>query len=51
MRGVPGSGKSTKAKQLAGIKGLVYSTDDFFMKNGDYVYDPSKIGEYHDKNL
>jgi adenylate kinase family enzyme len=51
MRGVPGSGKSTKAKQLAGIKGLIYSTDDFFMKNGDYVYDPSKIGEYHDRNL
>lgn len=34
MRGVPGSGKSTKAKKLAGTSGIVYSTDDFFMKNG-----------------
>ena len=31
MRGVPGSGKSTKAKLLAGNKGVVYSTDDFFI--------------------
>jgi NEDD4-binding protein 2 len=51
MRGVPGSGKSTKAKKLAGTDGLIYSTDDFFMKNGEYVYDVKSIGEYHDRNL
>jgi adenylate kinase family enzyme len=51
MRGVPGSGKSTKAKKLAGTSGVVYSTDDFFMKNGEYVYDVKMIVEYHEKNL
>lgn len=31
MRGVPGSGKSYKAKKLAEAgSGVVYSTDDFF---------------------
>jgi adenylate kinase family enzyme len=47
MRGVPGSGKSTKAKKLAGSNGVIYSTDDFFMKNGEYVYDVKFIGDYH----
>jgi NEDD4-binding protein 2 len=51
MRGVPGSGKSTKAKKLAGTNGVIYSTDDFFMKNGEYVYDVKCIGEYHEKNI
>lgn len=51
MRGMPGSGKSTLAKKLAGQGGVVYSTDDFFMKNGQYVYDAKMIGEYHNKNL
>jgi NEDD4-binding protein 2 len=51
MRGMPGSGKSTLAKKLAGQGGVIYSTDDFFMKNGQYVYDPKMIGEYHNKNL
>lgn len=44
MRGLPGSGKSTKAKKIAGSQGVVYSTDDFFMVKGQYVYDGSKIG-------
>ncbi len=51
MRGVPGSGKSTKAKKLAGQNGVVFSTDDFFIKNGQYVYDPKFIGENHEKNI
>lgn len=51
MRGLPGSGKSTKAKILAGPQGLIFSTDDFFMVNGHYVYDPKMIGDYHKKNL
>lgn len=49
MRGLPGSGKSTKAKKL-GIGGVVYSTDDFFDVNGQYVFDPTKLKEYHEKN-
>ena len=50
MRGLPGSGKSTKAKKIAGQIGVVFSTDDFFMVNGQYKYDPKMIGEYHQKN-
>ena len=51
MRGLPGSGKSTKAKKIAGHFGIVYSTDDFYMVNGEYKYDPKMIGEYHEKNF
>jgi predicted kinase len=35
MVGVPGSGKSTKAKQLVG-KGIIHSTDDVIELMGDY---------------
>lgn len=51
MRGVPGSGKSTQAKKIAGEKGVIYSTDDFFMVKGQYVYDVKMIGKYHEKNF
>lgn len=44
MRGLPGSGKSTLAKQIGG---MIFSTDDFFMKNGIYQFDRSKIGIAH----
>ena len=44
MRGLPGSGKSTKARKIAGQFGVVYSTDDFFMVNGEYKFDPKMIG-------
>jgi len=50
MRGLPGSGKSTLAKKLAGENGLVYSTDDFFYVNGQYIFDGKMIPEYHRKN-
>lgn len=52
MRGLPGSGKSTKAKELVG-EGVIHSTDSFFEdpSTGEYKFDPSKIGEYHQKNL
>lgn len=36
MRGIPGSGKSTKAKQLAGSNGVIHSTDDVIESQGDY---------------
>lgn len=49
LRGVSGSGKSTLAKQYAG-RGVVFSTDDFFMKDGKYQFDPSKIGINHQLN-
>lgn len=47
MRGISGSGKSTKAKSFGGN---VYSTDDFFMENEEYKFDPSKIVEAHGWN-
>ena len=49
-RGLPGSGKSTMAKNLAGPNGVIYSTDDFFMDGGEYKFDPSKIVANHGKN-
>ena len=36
MRGIPGSGKSTKAKELAGANGVIHSTDDVIEAQGDY---------------
>ena len=51
MRGLPGSGKSTKAKKIAGDIGVIFSTDDFFMVDGQYKFDPKMIGEYHEKNF
>lgn len=50
MRGLPGSGKSTLARELAGPNGVIYSTDDFFMENNEYKFDPKKIVENHRKN-
>ncbi|MDD4353507.1 MAG: ATP-binding protein [Candidatus Nanoarchaeia archaeon] len=47
MRGLPGSGKSTYAKNL---KGLVLSTDDYLMKEGVYIYDKSLIPLAHEWN-
>ena len=47
MRGVSGSGKSTKAKQL-GRGGVILSTDDFW--GPDYAFDPTRIGEAHQWN-
>jgi predicted kinase len=35
MRGIPGSGKSTKAKELVG-EGIIHSTDDVIESQGDY---------------
>jgi predicted kinase len=55
MRGIPGSGKSTLAVVLANVPGVdaapVYSTDDFFMIEGVYRFDPSKLGANHGANL
>jgi predicted kinase len=36
MRGIPGSGKSTRAKKLAGSTGVIHSTDDVIEAQGDY---------------
>ena len=49
IRGCSGTGKSTLAKQLVG-NGVTLSTDDYFMNNGMYDFDPTKLGTYHKKN-
>ena len=53
MRGVSGSGKSTLAREIAqaNVDSVIYSTDDFFMVDGEHVFDPKRLGEYHRKNV
>ena len=48
IRGVPGSGKTTLAETLESmINGAVYSADDYFMVNGEYQFDPTKLKQAH----
>lgn len=51
MRGIPGSGKSTVARRLAGPTGVAHSTDEYFMTDGVYRFDATKLPEYHARNL
>ena len=53
LRGLPGTGKSMLARTMEMGWGYAksFSTDDYFMVNGKYQFDPSKLGEYHQKNL
>lgn len=50
LRGPPGSGKSQTAKRLVG-KGLIHSTDAYFMVNGKYAFNIDNVGKFHDFNL
>lgn len=45
VRGLPGSGKSTLCEQLS--PDYHFEADDFFMREGVYKFDPSKLGEAH----
>lgn len=45
LRGLPGSGKSTLAKALGGEQ---VEADQYFMVNGEYHFDPSKIKTAHE---
>jgi len=47
MRGIPGSGKSTKAKSLVG-EGVIHSTDDLIEATGDYKGFFNKLNESKD---
>jgi tRNA uridine 5-carbamoylmethylation protein Kti12 len=49
VRGVPGSGKSTTAKLLgAGGAGYAhFEADQYFMVDGKYKFDPTKLKEAH----
>lgn len=50
IRGLPGSGKSTLSKSLV-KNGIIHSTDNYFIKDGIYLFDYNKLSEYHDLNL
>ena len=56
-RAVPGSGKTTIARcitnalQDAGLQVANHSTDEFFMHDGRYCFDISKLHDYHQENL
>jgi predicted kinase len=51
MRGIPGSGKSTEARQLAGSGGVIHSTDDYFMSDGEYRFNVTDLPANHAKNF
>lgn len=51
MRGVSGSGKSTLARKISTDQSVIYSTDDFFMVDGQYRFDPKRLGEFHAENV
>ena len=48
IRGLPGSGKSTKADELMDWKTFVYEADQFFMIRGEYRFNPALLGAAHD---
>ena len=51
IRGVSGSGKSTFAEEFLFPISLLISTDDFFMVDGEYQFNPELFPEHHSKCL
>ena len=58
MRGITASGKSTTAAFIKhffterGVEVAKHSTDEFFLtEEGKYLFDPSKLSQYHHLNL
>lgn len=55
VRGLPGSGKSSLAKKIAGLHSLegkvakIFETDNYFMVDGEYKFDATKLHRYHQK--
>ena len=49
LRGPSGAGKSTYAKKFKGA--LVVSADDYFMMNGEYVFNPAGLPHAHARCL
>lgn len=51
VRGASGSGKSTFAHALASsMNAKVFETDDFFIRDGKYIFDPTQLGAAHKWN-
>ena len=51
MRGVPGSGKSTTAKRLAGHSGIIHAVDDYHKTRGEFLWDDDRKDEYYNLNF
>ena len=51
IRGLPGSGKTTLAKNIVSLSGFeqcrVFEADQYFMVDGEYKFDASKLGQAH----
>jgi predicted kinase len=48
LRGLPGSGKSTVAAQLAARYGFLHlEADQHFVENGVYRFDPARVADAH----
>ncbi len=52
MRGVPGSGKSTTAKMLAGEHGIIHAVDTYHTdEQGNFLWSDEKSEERYQKNF
>jgi len=51
LRGLPGTGKSMLANALGKGINSIFSTDSYFMVDGEYLFDPKLLGKYHARNL
>ena len=51
IRGLPGSGKTTMAKQYAQIGYVHCEADQYFERDGVYKFDPAKLRAAHDDCL
>ena len=47
MQGHSGSGKSTLVNRFSKDTDSIISTDDYFINNGEYEFDESKLKDYH----
>jgi predicted kinase len=47
LRGLPGSGKSTLAKSLSNASTGYIEADMYFIQNGEYKFDASKLRQAH----
>ncbi|XP_050416373.1 uncharacterized protein LOC126830144 [Patella vulgata] len=46
LRGLPGSGKSHLAREIKG-NGIILSTDDYFIQDGIYMFEPNDLPTAH----
>ena len=47
LRGIPGAGKSTCANVLSENAYPIFSADDFFIVDGEYVFNADKLHQAH----